>query len=290
MDSNLFLEQFLTTKFIATVVLVVLLMGIRYGIARYIRRAPRNWTSQQRLKWIGTSRILVSVIVLMGVIYLWGETIQGFAVSVFAIAFAIVFSVKELCMCFNGSLVRFRGKSFEVGDRIQIGMIRGDVIETTLLSTTVQEVGKGAANHQYTGRMITFPNNLFLIEAVYNESFLENFHLLHIEVPVKISEDWKEEKKLLLQVAQEEMMPFLEQAKRSVRGFERRLGLEMPSSEPYVTMQMNGPDQVILHLRMASPSHLKERLEQVILSRYLEKRATPQLRALKASQEPRLNV
>ncbi len=68
----------------------------------------------------------------MGVIYLWGETIQGFAVSVFAIAFAIVFSVKELCMCFNGSLVRFRGKSFEVGDRIQIAAIRGDVIETTV--------------------------------------------------------------------------------------------------------------------------------------------------------------
>ena len=94
MDSNLFLEQFLTTKFVATVVLVVLLMGIRYGVARYIRRARRNWSSQQRLRWIGTSRIFVSVIVLMGVIYLWGETIQGFAVSVFAIAFAIVFSVK----------------------------------------------------------------------------------------------------------------------------------------------------------------------------------------------------
>lgn len=290
MDSNLFLEQFLTTKFVATVVLVVLLMGIRYGVARYIRRARRNWSSQQRLRWIGTSRTFVSVIVLMGVIYLWGETIQGFAVSVFAIAFAIVFSVKELCMCFNGSLVRFRGKSFEVGDRIQIGSIRGDVIETTLLSTTVQEVGKGPANHQYTGRMITFPNNLFLTEPVHNESFLENFCLLHIEVPVRISDDWQEAKKELLQVAQDEMKPYLDLAKRSVRGFERRLGLEMPSVEPHVTLHMNGPDQVMLHLRLASPSHLKERLEQVILSRYLDKRSTALLHALKASQEPRSTV
>ncbi|WP_420421366.1 hypothetical protein [Simkania sp.] len=158
------------------------------------------------------------------------------------------------------------------------------------LSTTVQEVGKGPANHQYTGRMITFPNNLFLSEAVYNESFLENFYLLHIEVPVKITEDWQKAKKLLLHVAQEEMMPFLDQAKRSVRAFERRLGLEMPSVEPHVTMQMSGPDQLMLHLRMASPSHLKERLEQVILSRYLEKRSTTLLRALKASQEPRSSV
>jgi len=284
-DSGHFLEQFLTAKFIATVVLVVLLMGIRYGVARYIRRARRDWTSQQRLRWIGTSRIFFSIIALLGVIYLWGETIQGFAVSVFAIAFAIVFSVKELCMCFNGSLVRFRGKFFDVGDRIQIGKIRGDVIETTLLSTTVQEIGTGPANHMYTGRTISFANNLFLTEPVRNESFLENFYMLHIEVPVYLAEGWQEAKKLLLKVAQEEVMPFLTQAKRSMRRLERRLGLEMPSVEPHVTMQMSAPDVVTLHLRMASPSHLKERLEQVILSRYLEQRATSLPHVLTASQE-----
>lgn len=53
-----------------------------------------------------------------------GETIQGFALSVFAIAFAMVLSEKELSMLFNGSVIRFRGKLFEIGDRIEVGEIR----------------------------------------------------------------------------------------------------------------------------------------------------------------------
>jgi small-conductance mechanosensitive channel len=284
-DGSGFLEQFLTAKSIATVVLVVLLMGIRYGVARYIRRSRRGWTSQQRLRWIGASRIFFFIVALLGVIYLWGEAIQGFAVSVFAIAFAIVFSVKELCMCFNGSIVRFRGKFFEVGDRIQIGDIRGDVIETTLLSTTVQEVGTGGMRHMFTGRTISFANNLFLTERVVNESFLENFYLLHVKVPVYLSSDWEEAKKLLLKIAQEEAEPFLEQAKRSVRRMEGRLGLELPSVEPAVTVEVETPEIVMLHLKVASPSHLKERLEQLILNRYLEQQAPLLQHVLKASRE-----
>lgn len=287
MDSGHFLEHFLTAKFIATVVLVLLLMGLRYGLVLYIRRSTRKWTSQQRLKWIGTSRTLISISVFLGVILLWGETIQGFAVSVFAIAFAIVFSVKELCMCFNGSLVRLRGKSFEVGDRIHIGKIRGDVIETTLLSTTVQEV----KSHLYTGKTITFPNSLFLSEPVQNESFLESFYLLHIEIPVKMSQGWKEAKATLLRIAQEESVPYLQQAKLRRKQLERRLGLEMPSVEPRVTLQITGPEDILLELRMTSPTHLKERLEQVIVNRYLEEQTMPPgPRAETISPKPHLNV
>ena len=124
-----FLEQFLTTKLIATIVLVFVLGASRYIIARYIRRSRQDWTSQQRLRWISSTRSFVFILILVSVIFLWGETIQGFAISVFAIAFAMVFSVKELCMSFNGSVVRFRGKLFDIGDRIEVGEVRGDVID-----------------------------------------------------------------------------------------------------------------------------------------------------------------
>jgi len=285
------LEHFLTAKSIATVILVALLMGGRYALVRYIRRAQRDWTSQQRLRWIGASRIFFFVLALLGVIYLWGEAIQGFAVSVFAIAFAIVFSVKELCMCFNGSLVRFRGKFFEVGDRIRVGEIRGDVIETTLLSTTVQEVGTKGLGHLYTGRTVSFPNSVFLTTSVENESFLESFYLLHMEIPVDLRKsDWKANKEALLKIAQEEVMPFLDQVKRKARGLERRLGLEMPSVEPRVTLELKKENALALHLRMPSPMHLKERLEQVILSRYLEERTLIAPPSLKVSPSPHSNV
>lgn len=265
-----FLKPFLTTKLIATVVLVVLLWSTRAFIGRYIRRSRRDWTSQQRLRWISSTRTFAFVLMVLSVIFLWGETIQGFAVSVFAIAFAMVFSVKELCMSFNGSLVRIRGKFFDIGDRIQVGDIRGDVIDTTLLSTTVEEVGVGASNHLYTGRQIAFSNSLFLSQSVINESFLENYGMIHIEIPLSIQSEWKSGKSLLQKIAEEQSAPYLAQAETRFRRLERSRGMELPSAEPRVTIGLPKADEVVLHLRMPSPAHLKERLEQVILIRFLE--------------------
>ncbi|WP_316356064.1 mechanosensitive ion channel family protein [Candidatus Neptunichlamydia sp. REUL1] len=266
-----FLEQFLTTKLIATVVLVFVLGASRYFIARYIRRSRRDWTSQQRLRWISSTRSFVFILILVSVIFLWGETIQGFAISVFAIAFAMVFSVKELCMSFNGSVVRFRGKFFDIGDRIEVGEVRGDVIDTTLLSTTVEEVGRGASNHLYTGRRISFSNSIFLSQPVINESFLENYTMIRMGIPLKLEADWKGGKQLLLKIAEEEAAPYLEQSRRRMAQMERRRGMQLPSVEPRVTIGLPEVEKVVLHLRMPSPIHLKERLEQVVLSRFLER-------------------
>ncbi|QVL56074.1 MAG: mechanosensitive ion channel family protein [Simkaniaceae bacterium] len=266
-----FLEQFLTTKLIATVVLVLVLGASRYFIASYIRRSRRDWTSQQRLRWISSTRSFVFILILVSVIFLWGETIQGFAISVFAIAFALVFSVKELCMSFNGSVVRFRGKLFDIGDRIEVGEVRGDVIDTTLLSTTVEEVGRGASNHLYTGRRISFSNSIFLSQPVINESFLENYTMIRMEIPLKLEANWKEGKHLLLKIAGEEIAPYLEQARHRMSQMERRRGMQLPSVEPRVTLGIPEVDKVVLHLRMPSPTHLKERLEQVVLCRFLER-------------------
>ncbi len=266
-----FLEKFFTAKLIATVVLVLVLWASRYFIASYIRRSRRDWTSQQRLRWISSTRSFVFILILVSVIFLWGETIQGFAISVFAIAFAMVFSVKELCMSFNGSVVRFRGKLFDIGDRIEVGEVRGDVIDTTLLSTTVEEVGRGASNHLYTGRRISFSNSIFLSQPVINESFLENYNMIRMEIPLKLEADWKGGKSLLLKIAGEEMAPYLDQARHRMSQMERRRGMQLPSVEPRVTIGLTEVDKVVLHLRMPSPTHLKERLEQVVLSRFLER-------------------
>ncbi|MBP9841778.1 MAG: mechanosensitive ion channel family protein [Simkaniaceae bacterium] len=270
MNHEWVIEHFLKTKLIATGVIVFLLILSRYFIVRYIRSAERNWTAQQRLKWIGSARSTAFVLLVLSVIYLWGETIQGFAVSVFAIMFAMVFSVKELFMCINGTVLKLRGHLFEIGDRIEIKGIKGDVIDVTLLSTTVQEVGSGAASHQFTGRRISFPNNFFLTECLINESFLENYYMNNIKIPLAVGQNWKRAKDILHQIASEECAPYLEQARRRIQQMERSRALELPSVEPRVTIHLPDSEEIHLHVRVPSPVHLRGRLEQVVVTRFLE--------------------
>ncbi len=264
------LQSDIFKNIIATFSLAFVLLTARYFSARYIRHAEKSWTSQQRLRWIGYIRNVFFAILLLGLIYVWGEAIHGLAVSVFAIAFALVFAVKELFMNMNGGLVRFRGSAYEIGDRIEIKNIRGDVIDMSLLTTTILEVGRGAAAHQYTGKRIVFPNNILLTDPVINESFLENYYMNNIRFPLHSSDDWKQAKEILLKIAHEECAPYIEQARHRFRKIEKNRSLELPSVEPKVSIQIPDPTTIHLHLRIPSPGHLKGRLEQIVVTRFLE--------------------
>jgi small-conductance mechanosensitive channel len=61
---------------------------------------------------------------------------------------------------------------YKVGDRIQIGEARGDVIDVSYLDTTLWEFGGPYLNTEHpSGRIIKFPNSLVLNETVYNYSW-----------------------------------------------------------------------------------------------------------------------
>lgn len=61
---------------------------------------------------------------------------------------------------------------YRVGDRIQIGDAKGDVIDVSYLDTTLWEFGGPDLYTQHpSGRVIKFPNSLALSETVYNYSW-----------------------------------------------------------------------------------------------------------------------
>jgi small-conductance mechanosensitive channel len=61
---------------------------------------------------------------------------------------------------------------YRVGDRIEIGDARGDVIDVSYLDTTLWEFGGPYLSTQHpSGRIIKFPNSLVLNETVYNYSW-----------------------------------------------------------------------------------------------------------------------
>jgi len=255
---------------LATLVFVAILLGVRFIISRYIRVAAKDWTSRQRLRGLGYLRTGSFIILMVGIIWVWGEALQGFAVSVFAVALAFVISIKETFMNLNGGFLRWQGHLYEIGDRIAVDGVRGDVIDISMLSTTMMEIGKGAGNHQMTGRRITIPNQLLLDKPLINESFLDNYYLINLIIPLNAGDDWKRRKDILLQIAKEECAPYIEQARLKVRSLERSRSVELPSVEPKVTIHIPMPDRLDLHLRVPCPAHQKERVEQAIVSRYLE--------------------
>ena len=263
-------ESYFVTNAIHTVIFLCMIIFMRYIAVKSIRDSKKSWSPEQRLRWIGTTRTTYLWIMLIGLFYIWSEEVHTLALSLFAIALAIVLAIKEMLLCFNGSFLRVRGHSYDLGDRIEINGLRGDVVDINLFVTTLMEVGPSSGIHHQTGRAITFPNSMLLNSFVVNESFLEDFYLHNIEIPINVSEDWRKARKLLLNIAIEESENYIDRARRRVQHLERRRSLELPSMEPRVMVTVTAPEKLLFTLCMPSPSHFKARVEQAVLDRFIE--------------------
>lgn len=241
---------------------------------RYLTiNAVRRWKVKDleiKRRWIVSVKNICFVLIVLGLLIIWASELRNFALSLVAIAAAVVISIKELIMCFLGGTYKMSVRPFDIGDRIEVKGIKGDVVEHNLLSTTVYEIGPGREVHQYTGKSITFPNSVLLSEPLIREA--KNRFVLHtFTVPVKISSNWRAVERGLCEAAMAECRPFLEDARRYFASFEEREGIEAPSVEPKLTLQFIEPEVLNFVLRVPAPGLRKGRVEQGILRRFMEK-------------------
>ena len=214
-------------------------------------------------------RNVLGVVFVVGLFFILANELRAFAVSLVAIAVAIVLATKELILCLSGTALRIGANAYTIGDRIEINGVRGNVIDQTFLATTILEIGPGHVTSQYSGRAIVFPNSLLLVHPLINETFMKDYIVHIMTIPLAAADDWQKAEKLLLEIADGECRPFLEEAARHMKELEGRNWMDVPSVKPRVSVQIPEPGRVNLLLRIPTPAHRTSRLEQVILRRFL---------------------
>ncbi len=265
-------ESRIVHNLLASGILIVLVAMLQWLLVVRVRSfATRDIEARRR--WVVGIRNGAVLLTLAGLLTIWATELRTLAFSLVAFAVAIVVSIKELIMCLSGTFVRTAGRSFDLGDSIEIGDIRGVVIDRNFLTTTILEIGPGQNVHQRTGRAITIPNSVFLNTPVVNETFTDRYVLHVFSVPLKTGDDWRAAEKRILEAACAECSPWLDDARRHMEGLSSRHSLDAPSVEPRVTLYLPEPERIDLLVRIPAPSTKKGRVEQAILRRYLNGRA-----------------
>lgn len=249
---------------ISTGLMMLAIVVLRTLTARFIRRNVAS--SELRGRLLMNFRNGFLLLGLLGLALIWGDQIRSLALSIVAIAVAFVVATKELILCISGTILKSGAGSFNLGDRIQIKDFRGDVIDQTLLATTVLEVGPGKTGHQRTGRMIVIPNALFVSEPVINESFTDRWDFHIFTVPFKREDDWHAAQTALLAAANRHCEPYLESVRKHMNKVGVSRGLEVPSVDPRVTIQATVASEMHLTVRLPTKSGQRSYIEQAILS------------------------
>ena len=254
---------------LASLLIVAVALLLRGAALQALRRSKLE--IDDLLRWRTQIRNATIAVVISGVIVVWAAELRAVAISVAAIAAALVLATKEFINCLMGSTLRASGGSFRVGDRIEVAGVRGDVIDIGPLTTAVLEVGPGQSIHQRTGRKVTLPNSVFLVHPVTNETMSDDFVLHVLRVPLSADADWRAARDKLAAIASERCAQYVDDTRRALAlASPAGMGGHLISTEPVVYLELPEPGRVELLLRFPTPARQRGRVEQQILRRFLD--------------------
>lgn len=228
----------LTARLIYSIVGFVL---IRTAFRLLERTLPSHFGyADQRYHARKTMAAAGHIIILIFITILFADRLKhvGFAVGLFGAG--IVVALQDVIASFGGFIAIGFSNLYRVGDRIQVNETRGDVIDISVMRTTVMETGNWVSGDLYNGRIVRIPNNAVLKGPVFNYS--QGFRFVWDEIKVRLTSasDHQQARAMLLRVAKETVSDYLVEAQASWKLVLENYRLENPVLEPMVNLQASG--------------------------------------------------
>lgn len=148
------------------VLTVAIAKSIRVYLINQIDNKPARYNLTRVLNLLTFLAIIIIILTLLSAN--WYTALVSLGVLSLILGFALQTPITSLI----GWVYLLIRQPYKVGDRIEIGNARGDVIDVSYLDTTLWEFGGPYLTTEHpSGRIIKFPNSLVLNETVYNYSW-----------------------------------------------------------------------------------------------------------------------
>lgn len=248
-------------KVIASIFLIAIGMAVSHLWARYLARGEIS--SEKRRMHLVWARNVIWFLVFFIIVSVWASTIAGFALSLAAVAGAVLIVSKELLMCVLGYLYITLVRPFKVGDLIEINQLNGRVIDIDMFATTLAELGYAG---QLTGKVAEFPNGMLLTTPLKNTSPTGDYvlHLFRMPLPEGAEHDLDQVEAAALAAADEATRTWQAEAEAHFRRISDESFIIFPSARNKVLWDFSDPQQLLLVVRIACPAQQRLKVEQFI--------------------------
>ncbi len=197
--ARIFTYSSIQVKFIATFIAILLFIIIRRFVLKIVFKKTDD--ALIRYRWQKTSSYIIYVFALIVIGRIWFKGIQSIATYLGLLSAGIAIALKDPLTNITGWFFILSRTPFAVGDRIQVGVHSGDVIDINFFKFTLMEIGHWGEGEQSSGRIIHIPNGKVFTETLAN--YGKGFKYIWNEVPVLVTfeSDWKKAKKILSSIS-----------------------------------------------------------------------------------------
>ncbi|MEJ2720032.1 MAG: mechanosensitive ion channel [bacterium] len=171
---------------------------------------------------------------VFAVIVIWFGNITGWAAYLGLLSAGLAVALQDPVTNLAGWIFISIRRPFTVGDRIQIGDHRGDVIDMRLFQFSLVEIGNWVSADQSTGRIIHIPNGWIFKHSTANYTAGFNFIWNELPITVTFESDWAKAKKILTDIAEKHSILKGQQAQDQVRQASRKYMIYFQHLTPIV--------------------------------------------------------
>ncbi len=221
-------------EFVIGIVIIGLIFRfLRQSLLRYIPDTDTRYRTRKAISFMGY------ITMLLFTVFVFSDRLGQFTVIFGAVGAGIAFALQEIIGSFAGWVAISFGQFYKPGDRVQLGGIVGDVIDISILRTTLMECGDWVKADLYNGRIVRIANSFVFKQPVYNYSADFAFVWDEIKVPVRYGSEHRLAREILEKVVLEVTDEYISQAKQQWQKMTNKYLIEDARIEPTITLVTN---------------------------------------------------
>lgn len=261
----------------------VILIAVLYLVGKILALAAKKIRGEGRriAFWTGQGiSLILFILAVVGLLSIWFDNPSRLATGAGLVGAGLAFAMQKVVTSFAGYFVILRGKTFNIGDRIQMGGVRGDVISLNFIQTVVMEMGEPPSvqeddpgmwvqSRQYSGRIVTISNAEIFEKPVYN--YTRNFPFIweEMHLPISYKDDRHRAEQIILDAVRKHTKEMERLAKAELEDIKRTFFIESDEIVPRVYLRITD-NWVELSVRFLCRTHdiraLKDLISRDILA------------------------
>jgi small-conductance mechanosensitive channel len=218
---------------IGIAVIWMLIKAIQKNLFSKIKDNNNRYKAKKFSSFIG----YFLTIILLTVVF--SDRLGNLTVALGVAGAGIAFALQEVIASFAGWLAIMFGGFYDTGDRVQLGGIKGDVMDIGVLRTTIMETGQWVDGDLYNGRIVLIANSYVFKEPVFNYSGDFPFLWDEIKIPIQYGSDYEKAKEIILRVGVEVAGNLTIKSRQKWTSLQNKYRLENAQTEPMISLIAN---------------------------------------------------
>ncbi|MEO6445953.1 MAG: mechanosensitive ion channel domain-containing protein [Gemmatimonadaceae bacterium] len=224
-------------RLLVSVLGIAIITAVVRTISKSAGRLIDDSDARYRVRKLITFAGYAGAILLVTTVY--SDRLSGLTVAFGVAGAGVAFALQEVIASVAGWIALTFSNFYSPGDRVQLGGIKGDVIDIGVLRTTLMEVGDWVNGDLYNGRIVRVANSFVFKAPVFNYSGDFPFLWDEIQLPVKYGADRAEVRALCERITNEVVGEYSKQAATAWLTMLRQFRLEDARVEPMITLIAN---------------------------------------------------